>query len=155
MKTNLTPGQHAAAVHKARFRSSVAAAKRAEAEALETFDSLLDDVRTANAAHNKMLKLVELHYVKVRDLGNLMTICSILQETAELYGVGTEAKGGYWVPCWFFLALLPAAKRGDRDKAEEQAYRVVFDDRYQKAMETKYAMTRRLDVDNETTGLWL
>jgi len=93
-------------------------------------------------------------YVKVRKFATLMSVCVILQETAEANEIGAIADGAYWVPCWFFMAVLPAARKGDREKAEALAHRVVHDARFKKAMETKYAMLRRVEADNEHTGMW-
>lgn len=93
-------------------------------------------------------------YVCIRQKLTLLKVCLILQEVGEMYGVVQETERGYWVPDWFFMAVWPAAKAGDQEKAEARAYRAVFDEKYQKALATKYALSRSLDADNAQVGMW-
>ncbi len=123
-------------------------------------DKLRQQVRTLMNKIGKTLKdretdeLESKGMVMVRAKLNLMKVGVILQQVGELYGVVVETPRGYWVPTWFFMAVWPAAKRGDRDKAEERAYRAVFDGKYQQAMETQYALSRKIEIDNQQTGMW-
>jgi len=93
-------------------------------------------------------------YVCVRQKLTLLKVCIILQEVGEMYGVLQETVSGYWVPDWFFLAVWPAAKKGDRAKAEERAYKAVFNEQHQKALATKYALSRSIEADNAQVGMW-
>lgn len=113
----------------------------------------LDENQEYNPAEEEV-EMLEKRYVKVRDRVSLMSLCGILQKVGEDYGVCEETIRGYWVPCWFFMAVWPAAKAGDLDKAYENAHRVVFSESHRKAMETKYGMTRSLQVDCANVGVW-
>jgi hypothetical protein len=120
----------------------------------EEFAKLASATEEGYADGTKIMGLVENRYVKIRLKVTLMKVCAILQEVGELYDVVVETEQAYWAPCWFFMAVWPPAARGDEELAYERGHRVAFNEKYRKAMTTKYAMLRTLEKDNTATGMW-
>ncbi len=102
----------------------------------------------------RALDLISKRYVKIREKLNMLSVCYIIQELGEIYGVLEETERAYWVPHWFFMATWPAASKGDKELAADKAHRVVFDEKYRMSLETKYGLTRKHTRDSAATGMW-
>jgi len=122
------------------------------------FESVLDSVDPKKLGREMATGIVggmsKRRYVRIRAKVNLLSVCVILHEVGVAYEVVEETAAAWWAPCWFFMAVWPAAAKGDKELAWARAHRVMFDKRYQKAMETKYGLIRNIRADNEATGMW-
>lgn len=99
-------------------------------------------------------ELISRRYVKIREKMQLLSVCYIIQELGEVYGVLEETDRAYWVPDWFFMATWPPASRGKKELAADRAHKAMFDEKYRKSLETKYGIIRKLQADNKQTGMW-